>query len=678
MPDLVSSSDEDSDSEDPAPYNMRPRKSQPQNTHRCKECDYSCPTSRGLKMHVTKTHKKKTHVGADEQPHSPRASKTEGTQNGPGGITHSPDVPFEHLQHQPQASPKDRTVGPVRPRLLLPAAGDRVVWKELNTKMEAKLVYELGPSWEKLPLSEMSDRLNDVVYEALAEEVGVAQPTTKPTQSGKRQSRRRDRMAKLRRLKRSLRKQWVAAKANQSTTEEEVKKLRSLWNKAVRVHNRLRVLEKDDASKETQAKQNKEFASDPHRFAKNLFTPRTEGKPAFSADEATTFFEKTYTDDDRAHKYEMPPELQQQRPPLPEYLFDVEVPSYEDMVSQLNRKKNSSSPGRSALPYLVWKRLPFLRERLYELFKRAWHERDVPTSWQVATVILFAKTDDTSKPELMRPIALTNCDGKLFFTLVQVKLTEYMVNNNFIDRTVQKAFMSGVSGCIEHNQMLWEALKAAFQQRLSICVTWLDLRNAYGSVRHNLIQFALQYYHFPPMIAQLIFAYYDGLVATVSANGWSTPLFNYGIGVFQGCTMSTILFNIVFNLLFEWLKRCDVPRFEITDGVSIREPFFADDIAFVTRRRSDNQDLLNETGGFLKWTDCMEAKPPKCRSLAYRQFRGRADHQPLQPYEDLTYSAYDPKLTIVGDPITFIGRADEISGPQHLCVAQGRCAKKGD
>jgi hypothetical protein len=438
------------------------------------------------------------------------------------------------------------------------------------------------------------------------------------------------------------------------------------------LHNRLRVLEIDDTLQEDQIKQKRDFDANPHRFAKNLFAPPNDGKPTFGAAEASTFFESTYHDSDRGHKYVMPPELQERRPPAPEFVFDVEVPSFDEMMTQLNRKKNSSTPGRSGLAYLVWKRLPFLQVLLYELFSRAWKECAVPSSWQVALVILLGKTDDTSKPELMRPIALTNCDGKLFFTFLQVRMTAFMIRNKFLDLSVQKAFAPGISGCIEHNQMLWEAFKKAFHNRLAICVSWLDLRNAYGSVRHNLIQFALAYYHFPPLVTNLIFAYYDALVAMVSTSDWSTVLFNYGIGAFQGCTMSTILFNLTFNLMFEWLKSCDVPRFEITDNISLREPHFADDVAFVTRLPSENQQLLNVAFACLQWTKCMNAKPQKCKSLAYAQFKPGGEHR-FQPYQDLTYSAFDPELMIAGEmlifiaetPFKYLGRKFYVSLTEH-------------
>ena len=294
----------------------------------------------------------------------------------------------------------------------------------------------------------------------------------------------------------------------------------------------------------------------------------------------------------------------------------------------------------------------FFRIMLHSLVEEVWKRKQVPSSWQLAMIILLPKTDDTSAPGMMRPIALTNCDGKLFFTIVQRRLTKFMVDNGYINPSIQKAFMPGVAGCIEHNQLLWDALKNAKMRQVAICVSWLDLRNAYGSVRHNLIQFALKYYHFPPMIIDLIFDYYDRLMATVKVDDWSTPLFQYGIGVFQGCTMSTILFNITFNLLYEWLKNCPVEPF-LLEGVPIRETLFADDIAFITRLPAESQKLLVGTDDFLAWTACMAAKPSKCKSLAFAQFKPGCVHT-FEPYQNLVYSAFDPRLLIAGQTLEFI------------------------
>jgi len=122
--------------------------------------------------------------------------------------------------------------------------------------------------------------------------------------------------------------------------------------------------------------------------------------------------------------------------------------------------------------------------------------------------------------------------------------------------------------------MMFEALlDAKFNQR-QIVVSWLDLKNAYGSVRHNLIQFALAWFNVPVLIRQLIFDYYDKICAQIRTKAWKTDFFLFDLGLFQGCVLSCILFNCVFQLLIDLVELSEVNdgyqfRFRIADDFSL-------------------------------------------------------------------------------------------------------------
>ena len=94
---------------------------------------------------------------------------------------------------------------------------------------------------------------------------------------------------------------------------------------------------------------------------------------------------------------------------------------------------------------------------------------------------------------------------------------------------------------------------------------WIDLANSYGSVKHNLIQFALNRYHVPEIIQGLIFDYYDKLCASVTTKNWATA-FSFDIGLFQGCVLSTILFDCVFNLLLDFLAPLEAEHAVTVEG----------------------------------------------------------------------------------------------------------------
>ena len=204
------------------------------------------------------------------------------------------------------------------------------------------------------------------------------------------------------------------------------------------------------------------------------------------------------------------------------------------------------------------------------------------------------------------------------------------------------------------------ALRDAKRANRTIIITWLDLANAYGSVRHNLIHFALSWFHVPNWVCSLVSMYYNALFAKVVTRDWKTSVFPFLIGVFQGCTISPILFNIVFQMCIQYVEEngCEPyafseKPFNITSRfgiVQLSQHAYADGHTLVNRSLRGAQRSLDLVSQWLDWTRCMKAKPKKCKSLGLSRtnvwFRDATDQT--------TYSAFDPKLNIGGCKVTFI------------------------
>lgn len=280
--------------------------------------------------------------------------------------------------------------------------------------------------------------------------------------------------------------------------------------------------------------------------------------------------------------------------------------------------------------------------------------------WAQAFIILLKKGspfEDLDKVSEFRPIALASTAGKIFLTVVADRLQRFMVRNSYIERVAQKGFLAGVPGCVEHTFVLYEALKEAKEHTRQIVVSWLDLANAYGSVRHNLIRFALDWYHVPKQVQALIFDYYEKLMAKIATKNWTTGFFLFDIGVFQGCVLSAILFLCVFQLLLDFLRPLEEKEgyeFKIVKGIRMLAKAYADDLALTTKSTAANQRACNKVDIFLSWTQTMKAKPKKCVSLGLRQFDKRIKKHGFEPVLPQTYSPFDPKLTISGQPMQFI------------------------
>ena len=79
-----------------------------------------------------------------------------------------------------------------------------------------------------------------------------------------------------------------------------------------------------------------------------------------------------------------------------------------------------------------------------------------------------------------------------------------MITNKYLDPTVQKAYIDGISGCMEHVQVVQEVISHAKANNHTAHITWFDLTDAFGSVSHMVIPIVLNHYNFPKCISHYI------------------------------------------------------------------------------------------------------------------------------------------------------------------------------
>ena len=126
-----------------------------------------------------------------------------------------------------------------------------------------------------------------------------------------------------------------------------------------------------------------------------------------------------------------------------------------------------------------------------------------------------------------------------------------MIQNKFLDQSIQKDFMPSTPGCIENHLKLMSVLSEARKKHKTLAVCWLDLKSAYGSVHHSLIEYSLKHYHAPPKFYNMIRFFYQELSASAITPEWSTAQIPLNIGVFQGGPLSVMIFNTVINTLVD-------------------------------------------------------------------------------------------------------------------------------
>ena len=182
-----------------------------------------------------------------------------------------------------------------------------------------------------------------------------------------------------------------------------------------------------------------------------------------------------------------------------------------------------------------------------------------------------------------------------------------------------------------------------------------EFRECFWFVKACLIQFVLDWYHFPVEFRQFVHAYYEGLYIKVRTSKWTAEPVALLIGIFQGCPLSVQLFNIVWNIALDMVQSSPAKGYNLKEaGFEKRQLSYVDDHTIVTSSPEDAQCLLDTLDSYFLWTACMRAKPLKCRALSFKVFKkGIADK--FTPVSETRYSAFDPKLTVSGQSIPFLG-----------------------
>ena len=296
--------------------------------------------------------------------------------------------------------------------------------------------------------------------------------------------------------------------------------------------------------------------------------------------------------------------------------FDLTPVTPKQVKLVLKAKKASSAPGPDGLMYGLMKNTPCVHHFLATLFSQLLLEtHDPPESWSCCKVTLIHKGGDTNLPEHFRMISLTSCVSKVFHQILANRLVYYMTENRFIDPDVQKAFINGINGCVEHNQVLQEIISHSKAKKRTVHVTFFDLADAFGSVSHELISHSLRRFPVPGNLMIYIGNLYGRLQGSVKGNKWSSESFVFNKGVFQGDPLSPIIFLTCFNPLLEYLCQLkDTLGYDLNGTKVITTPY-ADDFNLITNNKIQHQKVIDKLNVYTSSMG-LKLKPSKCCSLS--------------------------------------------------------------
>ena len=128
-------------------------------------------------------------------------------------------------------------------------------------------------------------------------------------------------------------------------------------------------------------------------------------------------------------------------------------------------------------------------------------------------------------------------------------MESFLLTSGIVSPSTQKGFLRNLNGVIEHIHALNAILNEARELRPPLSITFLDLKNAFGSIPHLLISDMFQLVGFPEKIFNYIQHCYRKMTAYFQSQEWITPSSPITQGDFQGETLSPGIFLLVFSAI---------------------------------------------------------------------------------------------------------------------------------
>jgi hypothetical protein len=127
----------------------------------------------------------------------------------------------------------------------------------------------------------------------------------------------------------------------------------------------------------------------------------------------------------------------------------------------------------------------------------------------------------------------------------------------------QKAFVPGVSGCTEHIAQANMAMNIANSNQRGLYILAIDLKDAFGSVSHKLLENNLKLLNLPEAVRNVIINSYDDASVQITTIKGITEDIQIKKGVKQGCPLSPALFNAFIDPLVRRLNSSDMKQYDV-------------------------------------------------------------------------------------------------------------------
>lgn len=239
------------------------------------------------------------------------------------------------------------------------------------------------------------------------------------------------------------------------------------------------------------------------------------------------------------------------------------------------------------------------------LFNKVLETGMIPKAWSNGMIIPILKKGNTKDPNNYRGITLLSCIGKLFTSLINNRLTEFLELNEILNQN-QAGFRKGLS-ITEHIFTLKTVIDIFISEKRKLYCVFIDFQKAFDTIWRKALWYKLVRSGINGKVLNVIQSMYQNIKSCVFVNGKKSDFFESGIGLRQGENLSPVLFSLYVNDLESYLMQQNVTPIEMKLRSIDDEPW----LKLLVLLYADDTVILSDTPAGLQ--HCLDKICEYCR-----------------------------------------------------------------
>lgn len=301
----------------------------------------------------------------------------------------------------------------------------------------------------------------------------------------------------------------------------------------------------------------------------------------------------------------------------------------EQIKAAIKKLSNWKTPGIDKIQNFYLKYLTSTHIFLAELFTKIINKKEQMDEWfTTGLVILIPKKSDTKNPKNWRPIACLPTMYKLLTSVIANELYLHCDTNNILSPE-QRGCRRNVRGCKDHLMINKAILEDAHQSQKNLSMAWVDYQKAFDSISHEWLLKVLDVYKCPTAIKDFLEIVIPNWNVIMTAKGSCESVTTDPIyirrGIFQGDSLSPLLFCLAINPLSQIMNKYKDKGYRLKDKTLINHLIYMDDLKIYSNNKNNLKTMIDSTEIFTRDIG-MSFGLDKCNVLHLKAGR-RDEHQ---------------------------------------------------